>query len=127
MLIQVVLIAVVIGFIVWAARQRPTAISALKKMGILLLGLIMILSILVPEMTTHVANWMGVGRGADLLLYGVTATFVVYALTQYTRNQANRRLIFSLARRVALIEAQNRYSSRLDQGEMLKVETKPDE
>ena len=81
--------------------------------GLSLLAVVMIVSVLFPQITTAVANVLGVGRGADLLLYVLTAAFVVFALTQYTRNQANRRLTFSLARRIALIEAEARYARRL--------------
>ena len=113
MLIQILLIAVVLGLLLWVARQRATAISAMKKIGLSLLAVVMIVSVLFPQITTAVANVLGVGRGADLLLYVLTPAFVVFALTQYTRNQANRRLTFSLARRIALIEAEARYARRL--------------
>ena len=106
----------IIGFSLWllwfAAHQKPTAISALKKLGIILLGAAMAMSVLFPDAVNSLAHSLGIGRGADLLLYGLAATFILYALTQYTRAQANRRLIFALARHVALIEANSRRLSR---------------
>ena len=112
MWVQILVVAIVLWLVWFVARQKPTAISALKKVGILLLGIAMIVSVLLPDLTTRLANLLGIGRGADLLLYGLTATFVLYALTQYTRSQANRRLTFSLARRVALLDARNRDMAR---------------
>lgn len=109
MWVQVIIVAAVVWLLWWfVARQKASTISAFKKIGIVLLGVVMVVSVLFPELTTWVANLLGIGRGADLLLYGLTATFVVYALTQYTRSQANRRITFSLARKVALLEAGNR-------------------
>ncbi|MFV0407811.1 MAG: DUF2304 domain-containing protein [Propioniciclava sp.] len=104
------LVILVIAWVIWfVARQRGTVISALKKIGILVLALVAVISVLWPAVTTQVAGWLGIGRGADLLLYAVTAAFVVYALTQYTRAQSNRRTLHQLARRVALLDAERRY------------------
>lgn len=109
MWIQVLLVAVALGFILLVARQKATAISALKKAGLTLLGVAMIITVLFPEVTGILARALGIGRGADLLLYVVTSAFLVYATTQYLRAQANRAVVHSLARRIALDDAKARY------------------
>lgn len=114
MWIQILLVLLVAWLVWFVARQKPSAVSAFKKLGIIVLALGMLVSILFPEVTTWVAHLLGIGRGADLLLYGLAATFVVYVITQYTRAQANRRVMFGLARKVALLEAEQRYAGRLD-------------
>lgn len=109
MLIQALLVAVAIGFIFLIARQKATAISALKKAGLVLLGIVMIVTVIFPELTTVIAHALGIGRGTDLLLYVVTAAFLLYATTQYVRGQSNRGVMYALARRIALDEAKTRY------------------
>lgn len=109
MIIQILVILVAVWLVFFAARQKASAVSALKKIGISLLALVMIVGVLFPDLTTRLANLLGIGRGADLLLYGLAATFVVYVLTQYARAQANRRVLFGLARQMALMDARARY------------------
>lgn len=113
MWIQVGIILVVLWVLWFVARQPPSTISALKKVGVLAFMIAMIVSVLIPQVTTAIANALGIGRGADLLLYGLAVAFVVYALTQYARAQANRRVLYQLGRRLALVEAAERYRTRL--------------
>lgn len=112
MWVQVLLIAVALGLVLALARQKASAVSALKKAGLVLFALAIVITVLVPELTTVVARALGIGRGTDLLLYGLCAAFLVFALAQYLRNQANRAILFSLARRVALQEAADAYGLR---------------
>lgn len=113
MLIQVILVAIGVLTVVWFLRSgRTSAISAGKKAGLILLGLVMIVSILNPSLTTWVAQRIGVGRGADLLLYILAMAFLAYALTQYANRQKDREIVHMLARRVALLEARETYGPR---------------
>lgn len=106
MLIQVILIVIGVLTMVWFIRsERASAISAGKKVGLAFLGVVMIVSILNPGLLTWAAQRIGVGRGADLLLYTLTMAFLVYSLTQYTNRQKDREIVTRLARRVALLEA----------------------
>jgi len=109
MWVQVLLVAVALGLILVVARQKATAVSALKKTGLVLLAVAMIVSVIFPEVTTVIAQALGIGRGTDLLLYVLTAAFLVYALGQYLRAQSNRAVLYGLARRIALKEARARY------------------
>ena len=43
------------------------------------------------------------------LLYALSAAFVVYALSQYANRQSDRNTIHRLARRVALLEAREKF------------------
>jgi hypothetical protein len=73
----------------------------------------MAIAILFPEITNDVAHAVGVGRGADLLLYVLVVAFVFYALNNYLHQQDQRDTLFRLARRVALIDARERYEDEL--------------
>lgn len=109
MWVQVLLLAVVAVLVLVLARQKATAISALKKTGLALFAVAVVVTVLQPELTTIVARALGIGRGTDLVLYGLCAAFLVFTLTQYLRNQANRAILFALARRVALRDAADTY------------------
>ena len=113
MWIQAILIVVGVTIVVWFLRSgRSSAISASKKLGLLLLGVAVVVSVLNPSLTTRVAQWIGVGRGADLLLYALTMAFLAYALTQYTNRQRDLEVVHRLARRVALLEATETYGTQ---------------
>lgn len=123
---QVAIIAVSIALVIYLLRaSRPSAISAGKKAGLILLALAMIVTVLNPALTTTVAHQLGVGRGADLLLYAVTVTFVVYALSQYANRQSDRTTIHKLARRVTLIDAIERYGTPPTPPAILAPDTRP--
>lgn len=105
--IGIILVALLLVYI---TLGRPsTATSAYKKIGLVLLAVAMVVAVLNPELLTLAAEWSGVGRGTDLLLYGLTAAFIIYALSQYQRNGAQREITFRLARQIALSEARQRY------------------
>ncbi|WOQ16451.1 DUF2304 domain-containing protein [Raineyella sp. W15-4] len=115
MLVQIAIIAlgVLLGYLILASRGSHGA-RASVKVGLVLLVIAMIVAVLNPNLMTRVANLAGIGRGADLLLYTVTGAFLFYTLTQYLKSQSQRDLIFRLARRVALIEANSRYADVLE-------------
>lgn len=85
------------------------AINAWKKLGISLLTVVMVVSVLFPDVTNMTANFVGIGRGADLLLYVFFAAFLTYVLMQYLRQQDSVDRMNRLARRIAIDEAKKRY------------------
>jgi hypothetical protein len=62
--------------------------------------------VLLPELTTALANQLGIGRGADLLLY----VFVIFTLYHFVYSLAehNRllKMVTLLSREIALLKAQ---------------------
>jgi small membrane protein len=72
------------------------------------------LSILLPEYTTTIANALGVGRGADLILYcfGVFTAFALVLL--YTRVTAQSQQITELVRHLAIRDASTPVDLQLD-------------
>ncbi len=113
MLVQLAIIVLGLYF-VYRALSSPSshAIGAGKKVGLVLFVIIMVVSVLFPDITTWMASIAGVGRGADLILYGVAGAFLFYVLTQYLQQQKRRDMLYRLARRVALLEANARYPQR---------------
>jgi hypothetical protein len=105
----IVIIAAV--FIVLALLGRRTTHSgkAWKKIGIIMLAVGMVVGVLFPELTNVIANAVGVGRGADLLLYATAVAFIGYVLNSYLYQQDQRDALYRLARKVAILEASETY------------------
>jgi hypothetical protein len=109
MLIQVLLIVGTLGLLVLLLNRRSAAQSrAWKRLILVALTVTAILSILRPELTTKVANLVGVGRGADLLLYCLTAVFLYVVVGFHLKFRDVERQLTVLARRHAVDEALKR-------------------
>ena len=61
-----------------------------------------VIAISLPRLTTQVANAVGVGRGADLLLYALVIAFLLNVHSSFRRKASLERQITRLARRVAI-------------------------
>jgi hypothetical protein len=106
LIIQILLIAVVVvlGVLaVWSGRRDSHV--ALRRLLVLVFMVAAIVSILVPAWLSAVANFVGIGRGADLLLYGTVLAFIAYVLADTRRAARRQRQITLLVRALALAEA----------------------
>lgn len=112
-IIQTAIIIAAIAILLISLGRRSTHYGkAWKKIALALLALSMIVAVLFPETTNNLARAVGVGRGADLLLYATVVAFIFYALNEYLHQQDQRDILFRLARKVALIDANERYNIR---------------
>ena len=110
MIIQILLIAAVLVIAFYVLGRRNTHSGrAWQKIGLFLLFLLMVIVVLFPELTNEFAHSIGVGRGADLLLYGTVLILVFSILSNYLRQQDQRDKTYRLARQLALSEATRRY------------------
>ena len=109
-LIQVILIAASAVIFVIALRSRSAhSVNAWKKIAFAALMVMVVIAVLAPALVSIVAQAIGVGRGTDLVLYLVSVTFAFYVVNQYLHSQESRNQLHQLARRIAIIEAQERY------------------
>jgi small membrane protein len=60
--------------------------------------------ILFPDSLTHLANTLGIGRGADILLYGLTLAFLFMSFLLYARIVQLRRQMTQIVRHLALTQ-----------------------
>ena len=105
--IQVLLIAAVVTLLVYLLRSRSSAQSrAWVKLGYLAFILAGIYAVLRPNDTTVVANWVGVDRGTDLMVYGLVVAFAFTTLSAYMRFKDLELRYARLARAIALEGAQ---------------------
>ncbi|MCF2705930.1 DUF2304 domain-containing protein [Arcanobacterium haemolyticum] len=114
-IIQVILIAalgLVALAIVWPSKgTRGQAIRTLAWLIGLTAGAI---AVIFPSLTSTVANWLGVGRGTDLVLYMAIVFFMGYAVTTTAHRRRTDRTMTQLARKIALLEAELRKRGELD-------------
>jgi hypothetical protein len=59
-------------------------------------------AILAPDLTNRVAGWLGIGRGADLLIYVVALSFAVVAFYFYQRFRKLESQITEIVRELAI-------------------------
>lgn len=107
LVIQVVLIVAVL--VIGLRLVRSTAGERHQAVRRLLLGALVVLavaSILVPGVTTAAAAFVGVGRGTDLLLYGLVVAFCGFLVSSYRRTRDLEQRLTDLTRRLALDEAE---------------------
>lgn len=109
MIIKVLLLLgmLAIGVLVLRGKTSATT-SAVKRMAASLFLVAGMAAVLFPAGVTKVANLVGVGRGADLVLYLVTMSFVFVAIAVYRRISDLENRYVTLARRVAIDEAVGR-------------------
>ncbi|NLA43294.1 DUF2304 domain-containing protein [Candidatus Saccharibacteria bacterium] len=116
MIIQIILIAISFGILLYSISSRKThAISAWKKIGIILVTIMAITAILAPSLVNLIAQSIGVGRGADLILYLLFAIFIFYTLHRYVKDKDQEDALYRLARRVAVMDATRRYENKIKQ------------
>jgi hypothetical protein len=104
--IQVLLISSIIALLVYLLRSRRNARSrAWVKVGYVVFVLAGIYAVLRPDDTTVIANWFGVRRGTDLMLYALVMAFSFTTLSTYMRFKDLEARYASLARAIALAGA----------------------
>ncbi|MGB3257548.1 MAG: DUF2304 domain-containing protein [Ornithinimicrobium sp.] len=105
-LIKAILIGAIVVVTVMLTRStsgaRHQAVRRLMLIGFVALAVV---AVLFPPFLTQVAQTVGVGRGADLLLYGLTVTFLGYVAASYRRLRQMEMQVTTLAREVALRQA----------------------
>ncbi len=105
-LFQFLLIAGIVIAAVLATRfLRGERSLAVKRIFALLGAGAAVLAILFPEVLTAIANFFGIGRGADLLLYVSIMGGLLFAVSIVRSKARADTRVTQLARAVALMEA----------------------
>ena len=105
--IQALLIVAVIASLLYLLRSRGSAQArAWVKVGYVLFVVAGVYAVLRPNDTTVVANWVGVARGTDLMLYLLIVAFAFTTLSTYLHFRDVELRYTRLARAIALEGAQ---------------------
>ena len=106
-IIQAFIIIIALIVLGTALRKRTSHSGrAIKKIGLVALALAMIIAVIFPDSTNTIAHSVGVGRGADLVLYLAVTGFILFAINDYLYKQNEREMMHKLARSIAILEAQ---------------------
>ena len=106
-LIQYLLIAAVpVMFVFFVRSSHGVRMQASKRLAFLLFMLANVWAVARPEDTTRLAHLVGVGRGADLMLYALIVTFIFSVISFYLRVSDDEQRVTKLARAVALRDAE---------------------
>lgn len=105
MLIKLLLlVAIAAVFVIGLRAPSGARHLALRRVGVVLAALVATLSVVFPDAWNEIAGFVGVGRGTDLLLYGLIVAFLLYMVTTYRRFRELEQQITLLARRIAVDE-----------------------
>lgn len=103
MLIKILLIILVLLLSLFMFKANLGAKqTAWRRLGILAFAIVAVVVVIFPEITTTIARFLGVGRGADLLLYGLVVVVLYNMLMQAKQRNAAERRLTKLAREVAI-------------------------
>jgi small membrane protein len=105
--IQYILVLLVTALLVLFLRKRGNAKSAASvKLAFMLFIVFGVYAVLRPGDVSVIAGWLGVGRGTDLLLYGLIIVFTFATLNTYLRFKELELRYARLARAIALRQAE---------------------
>ncbi|MFI5954273.1 DUF2304 domain-containing protein [Cryptosporangium sp. NPDC051539] len=107
MVIQfLLLLAVAASLFYFVRRQHGVRLQAGKRLAFVAFLVFAAYAVVRPDDITAIAHWVGVGRGADLVLYATVVAFVFVVINFYLRTRDMERRITDLARAVALRDAE---------------------
>jgi len=94
-----------IGLYLVKARKSASQ-QAIRRLFILIALLAGLFAVVFPNYTNAIANVFGIGRGADLLLYGFVIFVLFYVVHQYRRQLWQQKVTTDLARALTLAQAE---------------------
>jgi hypothetical protein len=102
----VLLSAVAVLLVFFVRREHGVKLQANKRLAFFLFVIANVYAVLRPDDVSRVANLIGVGRGADLVLYLLVVAFVFIVINFYLKMKEAERRLTDLARAVALRDAE---------------------
>ena len=105
-IIQLLLVVGIVVIVGWLFIKRGAKQLAVRRLLIIAFAVFAVFTVLFPGALSRVANLVGVGRGADLLLYMTVLVLLGFLALQEARTKAAEKRTTYLARRLALDEAQ---------------------
>lgn len=111
-MIQAMLVVALVGvLLLFTRREHGVRMQVGKRLAFVAFIGVNLYGVLRPDDLTRLANHLGVGRGADLLLYGLAMSAILLVVNTGLRFRAVDRRFTELVRAFALHEAELRSSS----------------
>lgn len=93
---------VVIAVVLFWRGRGGVRIEAWKRLLLLLFALVVVVTILNPEVATWLAQQLGIGRGTDLVGYLTAVALFIVAVNSYLNQRRTDEALVTLTREVAL-------------------------
>lgn len=106
-IIQVLLMSGTVIIVAWLFIKRGSKQLAIRRLLVIAFAFFAVLAVLFPTLLTRIANFVGVGRGADLLLYATVLVLLGFLALQETRTKTAEIRTTYLARHLAIDEAES--------------------
>jgi hypothetical protein len=104
--IKVILIVAFVAFGIFLMLPgRGARHIAIRRLVMLAILALTIVAVIFPSTINSVAHFLGVGRGTDLLLYGLIVVFIGNSILMQRRHRVTERQITDLARALAISQA----------------------
>lgn len=104
LLFQIAAVLAIVGIAFFMVRGGGARHQAIHRVLMLLFILAAASSVFFPQIWTWAAHLVGIGRGADLLLYFLVLTFLGFVASTYRRFRGIEANVTQLARKIALME-----------------------
>ena len=101
---QIIAVAAIATAAFFIFRGGGARRQALRRVFMLAFVAAATSSIFFPQIWTFVANFVGIGRGTDLLLYFMVLIFIGFVATTYRRFRQFEVEFTKLSRKIALLE-----------------------
>jgi len=105
MILKILLIVAVLAIMAIFLRSYSSNTRALSKILALAFALFAVCAILFPNATTRLANMIGIGRGADLLLYCLVIVVVFMIVNGDLHRRVDDKRFAKIVRHVSLMDA----------------------
>jgi small membrane protein len=102
----VLLCAVAVLLVTFVRREHGVKVQANKRLAFFVFLIANVYAVLRPDDVSRLANLIGVGRGADLVLYLLVVAFVFVVINFYPKMKESERRLTDLARSIALRDAE---------------------
>ena len=110
--VQIVLIlGVAYGALTLVRGGANAKHQAIRRLAAVAFFIFAAVSILVPGLVSRVAQVLGIGRGTDLVLYGLVVLFMVAQYTSAQRRRVEEINVTRLARHIAISEAEKPWAA----------------
>lgn len=100
MIFRVLFIALLLSLFAYGFRQRK--VSAIVSLSIKLIALAGLGFVISPDTLTAIANWMGVGRGVDLVTYLSVFCLMIMVMNMHFKYRILHNDMTLIAREIGL-------------------------
>lgn len=105
-----IILAILLLLVLRAFLVRPS-LMLVKRLTAIIVFLLLLLLVIFPNVSTKIANLIGVGRGVDLIFYISSVFFLFLIIALWRRNNTLMEKITKLSREIAL---QHPYKTLVD-------------